>query len=90
MKKECTKKDDFKTYLHIGNGGITFDFDSDIKKGVLVIKMHASHFGSKTNEIEIYTDRNSIKQLSDNILKFLEHTKDLDLEYCYPIASFDK
>jgi len=79
-------ENDFSTYLHINNGGITFDFDYDLKKSALIIKVHASHFGIKTNKMVVPTDRDSIKQLSDNILKFLEYTKDLDLEYNCEIA----
>jgi hypothetical protein len=62
-----------KMYLHINNGGISFDVESkDMKKfgnvyPLLVIQ--ASHFGYQTNQMKIPLTPNCLKELGVYLIK---------------------
>jgi hypothetical protein len=61
MRHRYTDKED-QVYFHINNGGITFKVDNREDGALLVVS--ASHFGIKTNQMEIPIDPGALRALS--------------------------
>lgn len=60
-----------KCYLHLFNGGITFSVE-DSEFGPF-IEIFTSSFGNLNHSIKTYTDKESLKAISDVFLKAAEH-----------------
>ena len=65
--------------FHINNGGITFKGEYS-EQGYPVISIDASHFGIKTNEMKIVTNKESIRILIQDLNKFYNGIPD-DIDY---------
>ena len=68
--EETIQKINEEAYLHINNGGVTVDCYLD-KNGSPVLNIKASHFGNKTNDMEIKTSQSGLLSIVDTILKFI-------------------
>jgi len=55
-------------YLHIGNGGVQFQVHRD-NKGRCLLKVGASHFGQKTNTMELLVTPDSLRQIGEAFVR---------------------
>lgn len=62
-----------KVYLHIGNGGVTFEVFDDVREDGdrygPTIRVSATHFGNKTNEMEVHITKPGLQALAEMFTK---------------------
>jgi len=63
-----------KMYLHINNGGITFDIESDSFNGLKsrvspLLVVEAKHFGFQTNQMKIPMRAECLKSLGEYLIE---------------------
>ncbi|WP_206921868.1 hypothetical protein ACOALA_13740 [Alicyclobacillus acidoterrestris] len=57
-----------QVYLHIGNGGVSFEVYDDISENGSfgpTIKVSAVHFGNQTNEMKIHVTKRGLQAIAD-------------------------
>jgi len=67
-----------KAYLHIGNGGVSFEVNNDCGPTIVV---KATHFGNTTQGMSVHTNVESLRTIGEMFLRASD--QEFSKEYCY-------